>query len=384
MKWLFWISVALIAYSYLGYAAWLWIRRGWRPRAVRRAAITPSVSIVMVVRNEAERLEKKLQNLLTLDYPQELREIVVVSDGSTDGTAQILEAYSEKHGVIARINSESRGKAAGLNDALAAAQGEIAFFTDVRQELEPDSLRLLVEGFADPEVGCVSGELMLGDRQSGESGTGIGIYWQIEKQVREMESASGSVIGATGAIYAVRRELAPTIPPGTILDDVYIPMQVVRQNRRVIFDSRARAWDVADQGTGREFARKVRTLGGNYQLLQLMPWLLGGSNPVRFEFISHKLVRLLVPLGLIGALVSPVFLAGALYRVFLLLQLMFYALSLLSPARLKLGAVARIADAAFTVVVLNTAAAVAFLNFISGRKAVWAAENISRECRERI
>ena len=371
MIWLFWMSVALIAYSYVGYAAWLWIRSRWRARPVRRMPITPSVSIAMVVRNEAERLEKKLQNLLALNYPQELREIVVVSDGSTDGTAEILEAYVKEHGVIARINSESRGKAAGLNDALANAQGEIAFFTDVRQELELDSLRLLVEGFADPEVGCVSGELMLGDRNSGESGQGIGVYWQIEKQVREMESASGSVIGATGAIYAVRRELVPIIPPGTILDDVYIPMQVVRQNKRVLFESRALAWDIADQGTGREFARKVRTLGGNYQLLQLMPWLLGGGNPVRFEFISHKLVRLLVPFALIGALVSSVFLQGTLYRVLLVLQLTFYALSLLSPARLKLGALDRIADAAFTVVVLNTAAAMAFVNFISGRKAVW-------------
>jgi len=371
MRWLFWISAGLIAYSYLGYAAWLWIRSRWRARAVRRSAIVPSVSIVMVVRNEAARLEKKLQNLLALNYPPELREIVVVSYGSTDSTAEILQSYVKQHGVKACMDIEGRGKAAGLNSALATAQGEIVFFTDVRQELEPDSLRLLVEGFADPEVGCVSGELMLGDPNSGESGEGIGVYWQIEKQVREMESASGSVIGATGAIYAVRRELVPVIPPGTILDDVFIPMQVARRNKRVIFDSRARAWDVADQGTGREFARKVRTLGGNYQLLQLMPLLLGRSNPVRVEFISHKLVRLLVPFALIGALVSSVFLPGTLYRVLLLMQLMFYALSLLSPARLKLGALARIADAAFTVVVLNTAAAVAFLNFISGRKAVW-------------
>lgn len=371
MKWLFWISAALIAYSYVGYAAWLWIRSRWRARPVRRAPITPSVSIVMVVRNEAARLEKKLQNLFALDYPQELREIIIVSDGSTDSTAEILDRWVSERHVIARVNSDNRGKAACLNDAVAVARGEIVFFTDVRQELEPGSLRLLLESFNDPEVGCVSGELMLGERTTGESNRGIGIYWKIEKHIREMESASGSVIGATGAIYAARRALLPNVPAGTILDDVYIPMQVVRQNQRVLFDSRARAWDVADQGTGREFARKVRTLGGNYQLLQLMPWLLSGSNRVRFEFISHKLVRLLVPFALLATLVISFFLPGMLYRILLLLQLMFYALSLLSPARLKLGALARLADAAFTVVVLNTAAAVAFLKFISGRKAVW-------------
>ena len=371
MKWLFWISAALIAYSYVGYAAWLWTRGHWRTRPVRRAPITPFVSIVMAVRNEATRLEKKLQNLFGINYPEELREIIVVSDGSTDATAEILSHWATERQLIAYVKSENRGKAACLNDALVIARGEIVFFTDVRQELEPNSLRLLVESFNDPAVGCVSGELMLGERESGESAHGIGIYWQIEKMVREMESASGSVIGATGAIYAARRELVPNVPAGTILDDVYVPMQIVRQDQRVLFDSRARAWDVADQGTGREFARKVRTLGGNYQLLQLMPWLLSGSNPLRFEFISHKLVRLLVPFALVGTLVSSLFLPGILYRVFLLLQLMFYALSLLSPARLKLGALARMADAAFTVVVLNTAAAVAFLNFISGRKAVW-------------
>jgi hypothetical protein len=122
------------------------------------------------------------------------------------------------------------------------------------------------------EVGCVSGEPMLGDPGSGEANEGIGLYWKIEKQVREMESASGSVIGATGAIYAARRELISAIPQGAILDDVYIPMQIVRQGKRVIFDSRARAWDAPNLGNGREFARKVRTLGGNYQLLQLLPW----------------------------------------------------------------------------------------------------------------
>src|SRR5207247_9241227 len=143
-----------------------------------------------------------------------------------------------------------------------------------------------VEDFAVPAVGCVSGELMLGEPDSGESAQGMGLYWRIEKQIREMESASGSVIGATGAIYAVRRSLLAPIPPETILDDVYIPMNVVRQGSRVIFDPRARAWDLPHLGTGREFARKVRTLSGNYQLLQLAPWMLTSANPVRFEFVS--------------------------------------------------------------------------------------------------
>ena len=156
--------------------------------------------------------------------------------------------------------------------------------TRARKLRHPRS-RLLVENFADPAVGCASGELMLGDPNSGEAVKGMGLYWRIEKKIREWESASGSVVGATGALYAVRRSLLVAVPPETILDDVYIPMQVARQGARVIFDPRARAWDLPDLGTGREFARKVRTLSGNYQLLQLLPWLWG-KRKIRLRFSS--------------------------------------------------------------------------------------------------
>jgi hypothetical protein len=199
----------------------------------------------------------------------------------------------------------------------------------------------------------------------------MGLYWRIEKKVRELESASSSVVGATGALYAVRRELLTTIPEGTILDDVYLPVQVARQGKRVVFDSRARAWDDPDLGGQREFARKVRTLSGNYQLLQLAPWLLSGDNPIRFEFVSHKLLRLAVPFTLLTALVSCAFMGGAFYRVCLILQVLFYGSSLLAMQNVKLGFVSRLTDAALTFVLLNGAAAVAFANFVTGKKVAW-------------
>ena len=244
-------------------------------------------------------------------------------------------------------------------------------FTDARQKIERGALQILAENFADPEVGCVSGELMLGDPELGEASEGMGLYWRIEKKVRELEAASGSVVGATGALYAVRRELLTSVPDGTILDDVYIPMEVARGGKRVLFEPRARAWDSANLGEGREFARKVRTLNGNYQLLQLAPWILGRSNPIRFEFISHKLLRLVMPFALVVMFVTSAFLAGALYRILWLLHVAFYGMSVLALLRLKRGLLARSANAALTFVTLNTAAAVAFANFIAGRKAVW-------------
>ncbi len=371
MKLIFWCSAAVLAYTYFGYPAWLWLRSRRRKRPVHVSPITPSVSIVMVVRNEAAVLERKLKNLLELDYPRELSEIVVVSDGSTDASNEILNYYAADCRVRIVLNTESRGKADCVNDAVAAARGEIVVFTDARQKIEPAALRLLAQQFADAGVGCASGELMLGDPESGEAVRGVGLYWSIEKKIREMESASGSVVGATGAVYAVRRTLLVAVPTGTILDDVYIPMHVVRKGFRVIFVPSARAWDIADQGTEREFSRKVRTLSGNYQLVQLAPWLLSAGNPLRFEFISHKLLRLIAPFALAAAFVASLALNQPLYRLALVLQLLFYVLGLVALMKITTGPLARVADAACTFVLLNSAAFVAFLNFVTGRRAAW-------------
>ncbi len=371
MKWLFWVAFGVIAYTYVGYPGWLWLRGRVHPKPVQRGPGLPFVSIVMVARNEAEVLARKLRNLVSLDYPSELLEIVVLSDGSTDSTHEILSQYADHPRFRAIIVAQGRGKSAGLNEATRLARGGIVLFTDARQEIEGDAVRCLVENFADPTVGCVSGELMLGDPHSGEADTGMGLYWRIEKKVRELESASGSVVGATGALYAERREFLVPLPPNTILDDVYLPMHVARQQARVVFDSRARAWDTPNLGDRREFARKVRTLSGNYQLLQLAPWLLTSTNPLRFEFVSHKLLRLLMPFALAMAFLSSAFLNRPVYRVALCAQIGFYLLSILPVLHLRLGALRRVADAASTFVVLNVAALVAFANFITGREAVW-------------
>ncbi len=379
MKYIFWIAAALVGYSYLGYPAWLWLRSRWSPRPVRRSSgqssAAPAVTAVMVVRNEEALIARKLENLLALDYPHAKLDLVVVSDGSSDRTPAILADYARDSRVRTRLRTlikpASEGKAAGLNDAIKLATGEVLLFTDARQQIESSALRLLIENFADPDVGAASGELMLGDPTSGETGDGMGLYWRMEKKIRELESASGSVAGATGAIYCARRTLLDPLPSGTILDDVLLPMQIVRRGSRVIFDARARAWDSPDLGEGREFSRKVRTLSGNYQLLQLAPWLLSSQNAIRFEFITHKLSRLAVPFALLALLIASMFLPQPFYRAALGVQLAFYALSLAALAGVKIGPLSRIADPARTFVVLNSAAMVAFINFVTGRKAVW-------------
>jgi poly-beta-1,6-N-acetyl-D-glucosamine synthase len=371
MIFVFWAAFGLLGYTYFGYVAWLSVRRLWRLRPVRRAPFFPSISLVLVVRNEELYVESKLRSLYRMNYPAKQVEIIAVSDGSTDGTNLILSRFARACGLRVLLEEQSCGKAAGVNRALQLAGGEIVVFTDARQTIAKDAVLRLMENFADPSIGCASAELILGDPATGEKVEGMGLYWKIEKITRELESASGSVIGATGALYAVRRNLLLHFPPETVLDDVLIPMQVVRQGYRVVLDSRARIWDFPDLGTGREFARKVRTLSGIYQLLQMESWLVTRDNLLRFEFISHKLLRLTVPFALCAALISSFLLSGSLYRAALALQLAFYVLGLSGSLKLKWNPLARIADAAFTFVFLNAAAAVAFVNFVSGRRPAW-------------
>ena len=369
MKLLFWCSLFLIFFAYAGYPLCLYLWARIWPRPVRRGSALPSVTVVMAVHNEEKYLSAKLHNLAELEYPADRLQIVVVSDGSTDTSNEILNAR-ENASLRAVILPERGGKATALNYGLAMARGEVIVFTDARQTIAAEALKNLVANFADPTVGCVSGELMIG--QGGASGVqGVGLYWRIEKKIRLWEGLAGSTVGATGALYAVRKHLIPPLPPGTILDDVYIPLQVVRQGQRVVFEPRALAFDPLTPGPRQEFGRKLRTLVGNYQLLQLAPWILTRPNPVRWQFVGHKLLRLLAPFALVGMLVSTLWLRKDVYELALVLQLVFYALAGLRLSPGKFGFVSRLSDVSLAFLVLNSAAALAFLYFITGRKAIW-------------
>jgi poly-beta-1,6-N-acetyl-D-glucosamine synthase len=328
------------------------------------------VSIVLAVHNEQRSLPRKLLNLAALDYPADRLEVIVVSDGSTDETNKIVNAWRNS-GRRAVILPEHRGKANSLNHGIFEAKGEIICFTDARQEIASGGLKNLVANFADSSVGCASGALILrGDRKT-VSSDGVGLYWQLEKNIRNWEGLAGSTVGVTGAFYAVRRNLLLPLPEGSILDDVYIPLQVARQGSRIIFDPNAVAWDDFAPGPKQEFRRKVRTLAGNYQLLLLAPWVLTSANPLRLQFFCHKLLRLIVPFALVGAFLSTFLIRQGVYELALMLQITLYASAMLSGMRAKAGFLSRMSNISLAFVLLNTAAAVAFIYFITGRKAVW-------------
>lgn len=377
MKIIFWLSLIGVLYTYLGYPVVVWMLARLRPRPWKTASITPSVSIVMAVHNGLALLPRKIQHLLALDYPN-LKEIVIVSDGSTDGTAELLAR--QQHPLIKTIIlSEHCGKAVAVNAGMAVAAADVILFVDIRPEIAPGAIQQLVGNFADPSVGCVAGVLILGkgghDAASGAVG---GLYWRYEQWIRKCETAFDSPVGVYGGFYAVRRELAVPQPAGTILDDVFQPLSIIRQGYRSVLDSSAYVYDTWPEKVGGEFHRKVRTLAGNFQLMRLAPWTLTLRNRVLFQLVSHKFMRLLAPYLLLLMLFSSVALApySPFYAAIAAVQISGLIVAVIG-LRYKIPVLHRIAAPASALLLLNAAAVVGLYKFITTRGPLWKIWNSS-------
>jgi poly-beta-1,6-N-acetyl-D-glucosamine synthase len=324
MQIVFWVSFLFVCYVYFGYPAVLLIWKRIAAQPVRKAYWEPKVSIVIAAHNEAARIEQKLKNCLSLDYPKHKLQILVSLDGPTDGSEFLVWKYAAR-GVELVHSGTHTGKAAALNRAMRRAAGDIVVFADVRQTFDLNVIRELVANFADDRVGAVSGELLLMDKDSQESATDVGMYWRYEKALRSLESEIHSIAGATGAIYAIRRELFEELPEGTLLDDVLTPLRIVLKGKRTVFDSGAKAYDVIACCSLAEYGRKVRTLAGNYQLLRQLPGaLVPWRNPIFIQFVSHKIGRLLVPWALLALFVSNLFMLHGVYAVAFCMQVTWY------------------------------------------------------------
>lgn len=306
----FWGSLAMIGFTYAGYSLWVLAWGRFFPDPVRKRPYFPRATAVMAVYNAADSAVAKVQNLLSLDYPTEKFDIVVACDGCTDATADALRRLASPRVRVIEF-AQRRGKAACLADLVKVAPGEILLMVDVRQRLERDALSRLAANFADPDVGAVSGELCFTD-ESGGFAAKVGAYWRYEKMIRGAEARSGSVVGVTGALYAVRRDLYVPLPAGTVLDDLLTSINVVRDGYRVVFEAGAVAWGTPSATSAQERVRKVRRLAGNYQAVAIAPWLVVPfRNPLWFRFVSHTLLRLLVPWLLCLLAVSSAILAFA-------------------------------------------------------------------------
>lgn len=383
MESLFWVSAFVVAYVYAGYPLLIaaWARAAGAPPRREAASAPrrwPSISIIVAARNEAPRLRRRVANLLTLPYPGS-REIIVVSDGSIDAPATALAPFE---GRVRLIELPPGGKPRALNAGVAAATGEILVFADARQRFDERALVELVANFDDEGVGGVTGELVLdceSARGSSSIGDGVGLYWRYEKWLRRHESLVRSTLGATGAIYALRRALWRPLPPETLLDDVLAPMRAVLAGKRIVFEDRARAYDRATPDAAAESRRKTRTLAGNYQVLVLEPrLLLPVVNPVWLQYVSHKVGRLVVPWALVAAFGTSAALAFGswLYTTAFVLQLGFYALAgvggwlVTAEPRTAATRLAKETRVAYTFVMMNYAAVAGLLALRRGR-AVW-------------
>lgn len=306
---LLWFSLLGLFYIFAGYPLLVAMRAHWFPRSVGKAPYRASVSVLISVYGEVEQLEGKLKSVLRLDGADLIREILIGSDGSPGDVAGVVAQIGDARVRLFEF-AERRGKPSVLNDLIKECSGEIVLLTDARQPLNPQALTAILNNFADERVGVVSGELIFvatdGDTTAAK---GIGAYWRYEKWIRRSEAAFGSVPGATGAIYAIRRALLEPLPANTLLDDVAIPMRAIQRGFRCVFESRAEAYDHPESDPRKEALRKRRTIAGNVQLIRLWPSLLNpAKNPAWFAFVSHKLLRLLAPFLLLIAWIANVLL----------------------------------------------------------------------------
>lgn len=362
---IFLFAAAFIAYILVGYPLLIAFWARFFPQPVEKKLLPRSVTILLPVRNGDRWLEDKLRTIREIDYPAELLDTIVISSASEDRTVAIARSYEGPH--LRVIEIDRPGKAVALNAGIAAATSEILFFTDVRQELDPQCLQALVANFADARVGVVSGELIIREGESHEEAS-VGLYWKYEKLIRSRQSRIDSIPGATGSICAMRRELASPIPPGTLLDDVYLPISAFFRGYRSVWEPVAKAYDLPTS-LSTEFQRKVRTLAGVYQIIGMFPRLLMPNHRLWIHFVSHKLGRLILPYALLAALFASFSLPEPLRYWILGAQAFFYCLALLDTLLPRASALKRISAPAGTFVGLMAASVcAASVLFVSPEK----------------
>lgn len=366
---LFWGAVAAIVHTYVVFPVVVLARGRLRARPHDEAEVTPAVSIVIAAHNEAADIGAKLESLLGLDYPADRLELIVASDGSDDGTEEVVAGYAERGVRLVRLPRS--GKASALNAGVAEAGGEVLVFTDANSRFEPGALRALVRPFADPGVGGVAGDqrYLAGDSSSG---AGERRYWDLDRMLKQGESRAGHVISATGAIYAVRRRLFAPVVDG-VTDDFATSTAVIARGYRLVFAPDAVAWEPVAASTEAEWSRKVRVMTRGLRAVALRRGLLRPDRHgfYAYQLLTHKVLRRLMALPLTAIAVSSPFLwrRGRLYRLAVAGQAAGYGLAaagLLAP-RSRVGR-ARPATLAGYFCMVNAAGATAAWNVVRGHR----------------
>jgi cellulose synthase/poly-beta-1,6-N-acetylglucosamine synthase-like glycosyltransferase len=365
----FWCCLAGIVYSYVGYPILVCIlarvagRDPFPPEQYEQ--MLPRMALVIVAHNEAEVIASRIENALGLSYPPDRLQIVIVSDGSSDATDKICRQYADRITLVAF--PMRRGKAGALNDAVSQLNADVLVLSDANTFMEPDALRRLVRWFNNPAVGVVCGRLIIADPQSGKNVDSL--YWRYETHLKRCETRLGALLGANGAIYAIRRSAFPSLPPATAVDDFVIPLLAkLHTGCSIIYDKDAIAREESAPDLGGEFARRARIGAGGFRALAtLWPLLLPQHGWTALAFWSHKLLRWICPFLMLGALLTGVALSGQpMYRGAAVLQCAFYCLCIsgaLLPSRNRRW---RLLRACSMFAAMNLALLVGFFRWLRG------------------
>ena len=380
---IFWGSLLALGYVFAGYPLLVWLLSRLAPARPRDGRRPETVSVLIAAGNEAARLPAKIDSLLACEESGRITEVVVGSDGSTDGTAAVVGAHPDPR-VRCIAFGESRGKSAVLADLIPTLTGEAVILTDARQHVGPEAVTALLDRLADPGVGVVSGELVFVDESGSAAAEGVSAYWRYEKFLRKCEANFRGVPGATGALYAVRRDVLRPPPADALLDDVAIPLLAVEQGVRCVFEPRAVAYDRPTRSAGQESVRKRRTIAGVVQLLMQHPrWLLPRLLSRRgcriwWELMSHKVARLLAPAMLVACAASNAALVSrhgwaSFYGLSMAGHIAFYALAAAGAAGLRpRGAAGKLLSVPMMFVSLNATTVLALWDAARGRyRAAW-------------
>jgi cellulose synthase/poly-beta-1,6-N-acetylglucosamine synthase-like glycosyltransferase len=363
------LSITLIVYTYIGYPALLYVLSHLFARPVRKADITPKLSIIIAAYNEEAGIAQKLDETLALDYPKERLEIVVASDCSIDGTDEIVRSYG-KQGVILHRRPQRLGKTSAQNHAVRASSGEIIVFSDATTHYEPDTLRKLVRSFAEPQVGAVTGNVIYIDHGATDVGLGARSYWGYEFFIKQCESDLGSLLGVCGCLYAVRRSSYAQLDED-MSSDFVIASEIYKQGLRTIYEAEAISSEDTNKRGGAEFRMRVRIIEQTMSALLRYRALLNPFKQGRYAFqmLSHKVMRYVVPFLLVIAFDANALLvsSGKFFQQLFLVQALFYCAALVGwlseNLDIKLGKLA----IPYYFVLANTASLIAFLKFVGGQ-----------------
>jgi cellulose synthase/poly-beta-1,6-N-acetylglucosamine synthase-like glycosyltransferase len=324
---IFWLSAFIIFYTYVGFPIVLYVVAKNKNRVVKKKSIFPPVSLIIPAYNEEDVIEDKIKNSLSLDYPTDAIEIIIASDGSTDRTNDIVRKYSRQG--IKLLCLPRKGKLNALNEAINHSNNEILVFSDANTLYEPQALQKLTANFADTEIGGVCGNQLynkLSDKD--HTSKGENFYWKYDKWLKKMESLTGNIVSADGAIYAIRRALYCKPKANDVIDDFTISTAIIEQKHRLVFESDAKGYEKPMDSFENEFSRKLRIINGGLMGLYMQKKML---NPFRYGFyslilISHKLLRRLVSYFLIFLLISSLFLStkAVFYWYITIFQAIFY------------------------------------------------------------